>query len=162
MKKMYLFILVVLLLPVTSFSATKALPPGPGPGDIMLPCVPVPATGQEVHVPYVTVTNSGGKRWFTGIVITNLGGTTINGFVEGYTSGGSYEYGSTWSLPAYHQAVQPVEYYFGGMMPAETMQLWVRSEGDAVFSVVVVVAYGDGFSMVDLGKSTVWNYLACP
>ena len=161
MKKVYLFILVVfmLLLPVTSFSATKALPPGPG-DDIM--CIPsVPATGQEVHVPYVAVTSSV-PNWWTGMVITNLGGTTINGFVEGYTSAGTHAVGSSWSLSPYHQDIRLVQDHFGGTMPAETMQLWVRSAGDTVFSVVVFVGSDTGFGITDLGKSTVWNYLVCP
>jgi hypothetical protein len=110
MKKMYLFILVVLLLPVTS---TFAL-------------TPPTETGQEVLTPYCVV----GNGWWAGLVVHNTSGSAMTFSIFAYKENGDSVSGTGFTVAAHAMKVDLVENYFPNPKPTGALTLVIRCSTD--------------------------------
>jgi hypothetical protein len=108
MKKIYLILLVVLLLPVTS---AFALLPG------------APVTGQQILIPYAAV--DGG--WWSGVAIHNTSGSAMTFSIGVYKDDGTYVAGkATFTVAAHGMKADTVENFFSAPHPTGRMSVLIR------------------------------------
>jgi hypothetical protein len=127
MKKLYLFILFVLLLPVTSSFAIA----------------PPTATGQKIFVPYVQV----GNGYWSGLAVHNISGTSQSFTFNVFSSEGTVIYGNSFTVAPYAMEVRLVEGFFSGLMaPTGRMSVVIKSpaDGSVPFKATIFVGSDQG------------------
>jgi len=146
MKKFYLIILFVLLLPVTSVFA--ALPPGS------------PVTGQQVLLPYVV--NEADGSWWSGLAITNTSGSSMTFSIGAYTKTGTWVSGNSFTVAAHAMEVRAVGAFFD-TPPTGQFSVLIRcaTDGADPFQVTLFVGNdfaGEGGFGFQTTTSWDWNY----
>jgi len=119
MKKLCLFLLVVLLLPVTSSFAIT----------------PPTVTGQQIFIPYTAV----GSGWWSGVAITNISASTMTFSIGVFKENGVWVAGSSFSVPAHAMKVEVLEYFFGGTPPDVAMSVRIRTGTNETFRATLFV-----------------------
>jgi hypothetical protein len=137
MKKLCLFVLLVLLLPVTSSFAAP------------------PATGQQILIPYAQV----GDGYWSGVAIHNTSGSSATYSVAVYKSDGTYVYGKSFSVAAHAMNVGLVESFFSGMTPSGRMSVLIQcsADGSLPFQATLFVGSDQGFGFQNY-KSEAYTY----
>lgn len=136
MKKLCLFLLVVLLLPVTSSFAIT----------------PPTLTGQQIFIPYTAV----GGGWWSGLAITNISASTMTFSIGVFKENGVWVAGSSFSVPAHAMKVDALENFFGGTPPDNMMSIRIRT-GNEPFKATLFVGNdmgGFGFQNYNSGEYT--------
>jgi hypothetical protein len=124
MKKIYLFILVVLLCPVTSSFAA----------------LPITETVQQIFIPYSQV----GEGWWSGLVIHNTSSSSMTFRPYAYGENGALHSGSTVSVAAHAMDVKLLEGFFGGTAPSLRMAVQIRSTTNVPFQATLFVGNDTG------------------
>jgi hypothetical protein len=124
MKKLFLIILFVLLLPVTSSFA--AAPPT--------------ATGQQIFIPYSAV----GEGWWSGLVINNISDSTMTFSISALKENGGWVEGSSFSVAAHTMKVDMLEKFFGGTPPNDRMSVRIQTGTNEPFGATLFVGNNEG------------------
>lgn len=119
MKKLCLFILIVLLLPVTSSFAAA----------------PITVTGQQIFIPYTAV----GGGWWSGLAITNTFASTRTFAIRVFKANGDYVDGSSFSVGSMAMKVDALENFFGGTPPDNMMSIRIRTTTNETFRATLFV-----------------------
>jgi hypothetical protein len=124
MKKLCLFVLLVLLLPVTSSFAAP------------------PATGQQILIPYAQV----GDGYWSGVAIHNITSSSMTFSFSVYKSDGTWVSGSSFSVAAHAMEVRLVESFFSGMAPSGRMSVLIKcpTDGSSPFQATLFVGSDQG------------------
>lgn len=136
MKKLCLFLLVVLLLPVTS----------------SLAAAPITLTGQQIFIPYTAV----GGGWWSGLAITNTSDSAMTFSIGVFKENGVWVAGSSFSVPAHAMKVDALENFFGGTPPDNMMSIRIRTSNEP-FKATLFVGNdmgGFGFQNYNSGEYT--------
>jgi hypothetical protein len=128
MKKIYLIVLFVLLLPVTS---AFALVPGGT------------ATGQQVLLPYVVNTADG--SWWSGLAITNTSGSSMSFTIGAYTKTGTWVSGNSFTVPAHGMEVRALAAFFT-TPPTDQFSVLIRCATDGAAAFQVTLFVGNAFT----------------
>jgi hypothetical protein len=128
MKKIYLIILFVLLLPVTSAFALV---------------LGGTATGQQVLLPYVV--NEADGSWWSGLAITNTSGSSMTFSIGAYTKTGTWVSGNSFTVPAHGMEVRAVGAFFT-TPPTGQFSVWIRCSTDGASSFQVTLFVGNDFA----------------
>ena len=138
MKKLCLFVLLVLLLPVTSSFA--ALPT---------------ATGQQILIPYAQV----GDGYWSGVAIHNLTSSSMTFSFSVYKSDGIWVSGSSFTVAPHAMEVRLVESFFSGMAPSGRMSVLIKcpTDGSLPFQATLFVGSDQGFGFQNY-KSEAYTY----
>ncbi|MHB8909743.1 MAG: hypothetical protein ACYDAA_12795 [Syntrophales bacterium] len=124
MKKTFLIILFVLMLPATSSFA-----------------LPLTETDQRIFMPYATV----GGGWWSGVVVHNTSGSTMNFSIGVYKDNGVFVSGSSFSVAAHAMKVDTLENFFGGTPPSLRMSPVITSHNTTVpFQATLFVGNDEG------------------
>ena len=137
MKKLCLFLLVVLLLPVTSSFAIT----------------PPTVTGQQIFIPYTAV----GGGWWSGLAITNTSDSAMTFAIRVFKGNGEWVNGSSFSVPAHAMKVEVLEYFFGGTPPDVAMSVRIRTGTNEPFKATLFIGAdqgGFGFQNYNSGEYT--------
>jgi hypothetical protein len=139
MKKLCLFILVVLLLPVTSSFALA----------------PPTATGQQILMPYA----QDGDGYWSGVAIQNPNASPMTFSLAVYLSNGTYQYGSSFTVAAHAMKVDLLGNFFSGMAPSGRVSVWIRcsTDGAPIFNGTLFVGSDQGFAFQNY-KSEAYTY----
>jgi hypothetical protein len=144
MKKLCLFLLVVLLLPVTSSFAIT----------------PPTATGQQIFIPYAIV----GNGWWSGVAITNTSASTMTFSIGVFKENGGWVAGSSFSVPPHAMKVEVLEYFFGNTPPDVAMSVRIRTTTNEPFKATLFIGTdqgGFGFQNYNSGDYT-YNIILAP
>jgi hypothetical protein len=139
MKKLCLFVLLVLLLPVTSSFA--ALPT---------------ATGQQILIPYAQV----GDGYWSGVAIHNTSNSSMTFSFSVYKSDGILVYGGSFTVAPHAMEVRLVESFFSGMAPSGRMSVLIKcpTDGSLPFQATLFVGSDQGGFGFQNYKSEAYTY----
>ena len=137
MKKLCLFLLVVLLLPVTSSFAIT----------------PPTVTGQQIFIPYTAV----GGGWWSGLAITNTSDSAMTFAIRVFKGNGDHVDGSSFSVGSKAMKVDALENFFGGTPPDNMMSIRIRTGTNEPFKATLFIGTdqgGFGFQNYNSGEYT--------